>query len=82
MQQFIIFKQKPATVSSCSCCEVSTSPAKRATPLSMRRMLASPALQLAHQENQATETATPASSIVDPGVKAIFHWRKRLHRHA
>ncbi|KAH3885963.1 hypothetical protein DPMN_009961 [Dreissena polymorpha] len=81
--QLPLSKWKPATLSSYSCCEVSTSPAKRPTPSSTPRTMASPALQLAHQENQGTETAAQASSVVDPGVKASSTWEiKRLHRHA
>ncbi|KAH3822028.1 hypothetical protein DPMN_123797 [Dreissena polymorpha] len=45
-------KRKPATASSCSCCEVSPSPAKQAKPSPMPRTLVSPALQLAHQDIQ------------------------------
>ncbi|KAH3883466.1 hypothetical protein DPMN_007423 [Dreissena polymorpha] len=74
-------KRKPATASSCSCCEVSPSPAKQAKPSPMTRTLVSPALQLAHQDIQSTETAVPASSAVNPGVRASSSGINRLRRH-
>ncbi|KAH3898174.1 hypothetical protein DPMN_022393 [Dreissena polymorpha] len=74
-------KRKPATASSCSCCEVSPSPAKQAKPSPMPRTLVSPALQLAHQDIQSTETAVPASSAVNPGVRPSSSGINSLHRH-
>ncbi|XP_052275679.1 uncharacterized protein LOC127874993 [Dreissena polymorpha] len=74
-------KRKPATASSCSCCEVSPSPAKQAKPSPTPRTLVSPALQLAHQDTQSTETAVPATPAVYPGVRASSSGINRLHRH-
>ncbi|KAH3819579.1 hypothetical protein DPMN_121318 [Dreissena polymorpha] len=74
-------KRKPATASSCSCCEVFPSPAKQAKPSPTPRTLVSPALHLAHQNTQSTETAVPASSAVNPGVRASSSGINRLHRH-
>jgi hypothetical protein len=60
---------------------VSPSPAKQAKPSPTPRTLVSSALQLAHQDTQSTETAVPASSAVNPGVRASSSGINRLHRH-